>query len=397
MSKLVEKRNELDSIDQKINKVFEQAGEDLDFSRVTAVEGDSTKQKVEKLRRLEKERDDLNAEVEELAAVEKSRNQRMQHAGEGEENQKAQRPQKSFGELFTESDAFKNKGATGFIDGIGVKTLMETGAGWAPEDLRTGRVVEDAVRPIQVIDLLPSGTTNQSAVVYMEETTYTNAAQETAEAGTYQESTLQLTEQSSQVRKIAVFIPVTDEQLEDVEQAQTYVQNRLRFMLRQRLDNQIINGNGSAPNLTGVLNVSGLQSQAKGTDPIADAIHKAITKVRVTGQAMPSAVVMHPEDWESLRLTRTSDGIYIWGNPAETGQARVWGLPIVQAQVAPKGTAVVGDWQNFIELTERRGIEVQISNSHSDYFVNGKQAIRADFRVAMPIYRPAAFCEVTGL
>ncbi|MEX0843404.1 MAG: hypothetical protein WD120_03565 [Gemmatimonadota bacterium] len=45
----------------------------------------------------------------------------------------------------------------------------------------------------------------------------------------------------------------------------------------------------------------------------------------------------------------------------------------------------------------RRGIEVQISNSHSDYFVKGKQAIRADMRVALVIYRASAFSEVTGV
>jgi hypothetical protein len=40
---------------------------------------------------------------------------------------------------------------------------------------------------------------------------------------------------------------------------------------------------------------------------------------------------------------------------------------------------------------------VQISNNHSTYFIEGKQAARADMRVALIVYRPAAYVTVTGL
>jgi len=61
-----------------------------------------------------------------------------------------------------------------------------------------------------------------------------------------------------------------------------------------------------------------------------------------------------------------------------------------------ENTALVGDF-SFSELAQRRGIDVQISNSHADFFTNGLQAIRADVRVALVIYRPAAFATVTGI
>ena len=278
-----------------------------------------------------------------------------------------------------------------------LKPLFQTSAGWAPESIRTGKVVEYATRPIQVIDIIPPGNTNDTSIVYMEETTFTNAATEKAEGGTYGEATLVLTEKTSPVRKIPVFIPVTDEQLEDEAQAQSYLDTRLVFMIRQRLDSQILVGDGIAPNLTGILNVSGIQVQAKGADPTPDAIYKAIVKVRVTGRAVPNVVVIHPNDWQDIRLLRTADGIYIWGNPSEAGPERIWGLPIVQTDAETENTGLVGDFANFVQLFEKRGIEVKISNSHSTYFVEGKQAVRADIRVALPTYRPAAFCTVTGI
>jgi HK97 family phage major capsid protein len=280
--------------------------------------------------------------------------------------------------------------------------ILGSGAGWVPETLRTGRLVDFATRPVQVTDLIPQTTTTQAAVVYMEETTFTNNAAEVLESvqatpGTYPEAALALTERSSPVRKIAVFLPVTDEQLEDVTQIQGYLNNRLPFMIRQRLDSQILVGNGTSPNLRGVLNVVGIQTQAKGADPIPDAVYKAMVLVQVTGRAQPNGIVVHPTNWQSVRLLRTADGIYIWGNPSDAGPDRIWGVQVALSDAITLGTAVVGDFANYSELSVRRGLDTQISNSHSTYFVEGKQAIRADIRCAAVFYRPTAFCTVTGL
>jgi HK97 family phage major capsid protein len=397
--KLQAKRNEL-------HVIFEEAGEDMDMSKVKSIDGDS-QAKVETMRALNVEIDQLQTDIETLQksvdldkkAIEEDR---AAKGATGSVGDPAVQPAaggqqaKSIGELFVESDAFKHKGKSAVLD-VGLKTLMETGAGWAPETIRTGKVVLDAQRPIQVVDIIPMGRTGQAAVVYMEETTFTSNAAEVNEGAAYGEAALALTERTSTVRKIAVFLPVTDEQLEDVPQVSGYVNNRLTFMLRQRLDLQILVGDGVAPNLTGILNTAGIQTQAKGADPTPDAVYKAITLVEVTGQSIPNAVVFHPNDWQSIRLLRTADGIYIWGSPSEAGPERIWGLTVLKAQAETENTGLVGDFANHVELTERRGIEVKVSDSHSDYFVKGKQAIRADLRVALPVYRPAAFCTVTGI
>lgn len=194
-----------------------------------------------------------------------------------------------------------------------------------------------------------------------------------------------------------MFLPVTDEQLEDEPQVRGLIDNRLRFMVRQRLDSQILVGSGTGVNLTGILNTAGIQTQAKGTDPVPDAVYKAMVKVRVTGRAMPNAVVMHPNDWQDIRLLRTADGIYIWGNPSDAGPERIWGLRVVQSDAETENTGLVGDFANHSELAVRRGVDVQVSNSHGTFFVEGKLAIRADMRVALIVYRPAAFATVTGI
>lgn len=414
-SKLVDLRGQLDAKRKKLHEVFEQAGDNLDMDKVTVLDGDSAA-KAHQIKALNDELADLGRQVDDLAAVEAAQNQwkkrddgdavshdgRVPVGADGGKG-KTERASKSLGAAFVESAAFKGRqgpvGPMAVLD-VDLKTLMTTSAGWAPETTRGPRVVDYVTRPIQVTDTIPMGMTAQTAIKYMEETTFTNNAAEALEGGAYGEAALVLTERTDPVQKIAVFLPVTDEQLEDVAGIQSYIDNRLTFMLRQRLDRQILIGDGTSPNLSGILDRSGLQTQAKGADPTPDAVYKAMTLVRLSGSgnggAIPNVAYFHPNDWQQIRLLRTTDGIYIWGSPSEPGMDRIWGLGAVQAEALTEGTGLVGD-TNYVELAVKRGIEIQVSNSHSDYFVNGKQAIRADMRAALAVYRAAAFCSVTGI
>lgn len=417
MTTLVAKREELDAKRKSLAEVFADAKQDdgtYDFMKSQGLSAPDAAGRLDEVRAKNRELEDLAKQVADLAELDgiasglakgidgdREPAGNPMHPGAGAKGGNAN--VKSLGELITDAahgeGGWKKHRDLDFIipEGQGVKTLMETGAGWAPETLRTGKLVESAQRPVQVIDLIPGNTTNQSSVVYMAETTFTNNAAEVAEAGSFGEAALALTETSSPVRKIAVFLPVTDEQLEDVAQVQAYVNNRLTFMLRQRLDGQIMVGDGTAPNLSGITDRGGIQTQAKGSDPTPDAIYKAMTKVRVTGRANPTAVVMHANDWQEIRLLRTADGVYIWGSPSEAGPAMIWGLPVVLCEALTEGTAVVGDYATHCQLSIRRNVTVLISNSHSDYFVKGKQAIRADLRASLEVFRESAFCTVTGI
>src|SRR5690606_1542530 len=167
--------------------------------------------------------------------------------------------------------------------------------------------------------------------------------------------------------------------------------------LRQRFDGQVLVGNGSAPNLRGILNTVGIQTQARGQDPLPDAFYKAMTKIQTTGRAIPTHHLMHPTDWEKIRLLKTNDGIYIWGSPSEAGPERLWGLPVVKAEVLTPGAGLTGSFDPaMIMAFERRGIDIQVGYVDKQ-FVQGIRTIRADMRVALVVFRPAAFCTVTGL
>lgn len=258
-------------------------------------------------------------------------------------------------------------------------------------------IVPMALEERTVADLMLPGTTDGNTIEYYEETTVTNAAAPVAEGGTKPESALGYTLRTESVRKIATWIPATDELLQDVGQMRSVIEGRLVFMVRRTEEAQILSGSGTAPALQGLLNRTGIQTQAKGTDPTPDAVYKGMTKIRNTGFAEPTASVWHPNDWQDVRLLRTADGIYIWGSPADAGPDRIWGLDVRVTTAMTENTALVGAFRPHAQVFRRTGITVVASTEHSTFFVENKVAILAEERLALAVYRPSAFATVTGI
>jgi HK97 family phage major capsid protein len=262
---------------------------------------------------------------------------------------------------------------------------------------RRAGIIPSAQYRIMVEDLMLGGSTDNNTLTYMEETTFTNAAAETAEGSAKPEAALAFTERTDNARKTAVWVPATTELLADVSGIESYIRGRLVFMLSQRFESQLLVGDGTAPNHSGILDRSGIQTQALGGDPVPDAFYKAMTKVRVTGAAEPTAHVIHPNDWEPIRLMATADGVYIWGHPSEEGPERLWGLPVRITTGITEGTGLTGAFTPFAQVFNREGVRVILSTEHASYFVENKVAILAERRDVFAVYRPAAFCSVTGI
>jgi HK97 family phage major capsid protein len=324
---------------------------------------------------------------------------------------------KSLGERFVGSDQFKAsqglaRGASGpalVIDlereygkhaaargAAEFKTLFDTAASFAIQNIRLPAPITPGLQMPTVASLMPEGRTSQAAIAYMEETTTTSGAAETAESGSKPESTLAFTEKTSAVRKIATSLPITDESLEDIPFIESYLDSRLSLFVRIREDLALIAGDGTPPNLRGILNTAGINSQARGADASQDAIFKAGTLVQTTSYLAPTGVIVNPTNWQTIRLMTGSTGVYLFGPPSQTGDSTLWGWDVVRTTGMTLNSAIVGAFQTAAEIFRRTELSLQIGWVN-DQFLKNQRTVLVEERLALVVFRPKGFAKVTGL
>lgn len=334
----------------------------------------------------------------------------------------------TIGEQIVNSDAYKKMAgpggsgvsaakpfifeAKGTIRDLGQKATFGssgTGLDTTVNYINQGVVMLEQQR-LTVRDLLSVGQTTQSTVKWIKEDTYTNAADMVAEEGEKPEASFDTGPASADVKKIAVVAKVTDEMWNDFPMLRDYINTRLRFMVESKEEQQLLNGTGVGSQITGLLQTSGIQTQAKGADTNLDAIHKAMTLIRVatgtTGGYEPDGIVMHPTDYQLIRLAKDGQSQYYGGGPfygaygngntaaAEPGP---WGLRVVQTTAISAGTALVGAFKLGAQIWQRDGIRVDSTNTNEDDFNFNRISLRVEERLALAVYRPSAFCKVTSI
>jgi HK97 family phage major capsid protein len=189
--------------------------------------------------------------------------------------------------------------------------------------------------------------------------------------------------------------------LSDAPAIRGIINGRLLLGLDLTLETQVLSGNGSGENFTGILSTAGINIQGKGTDNVLDAIFKARTQIRVNGKGRPGAVLLHPNDWQGIRLARENVatgtlGSYLMGPPSQAGAVTVWGLPVVESEAITENTGLIGDFTMGCTLYDREQAAIRVGTI-DDQFVRNMQTILAELRAAFVVYRPTMFTKITGI
>lgn len=342
--------------------------------------------------------------------------------------QREERKARTFGEAFTRSEAYQAMKARasmgdniplGTSDGVkvmdreAVKTLVSVtlAAGTpaltgVPEEDRTSLVVAKPLAGLDFLNVISTATTDSDVVEWLEETTYTNAAAETAEYTDAPESAVAFTVRTSNVREIPHFIPVTRRGLADAAFVESWINNRLIDGVRRRIQTQALTGNGSGQNFEGIYNNASIGSVDRSVTGLgmADSLHRCITTIRTNAFVEPDFVGIHPEDWEAILAVRgdattisggssvAGFGSYVYGDPASSGPRTIWGVPVIVHAAFTSGSPLVGRGADAT-LFVREGLSVAASDSHSTYFTERKVAILATMRAAFAVTQPLSFAK----
>lgn len=340
---------------------------------------------------------------------------------------------KDIASLLVESDEFKEMMASGrrtmsnpididranITSGYGVKAAGDifTGlpyASGAQATRNVGTVVQNdgmyphVQQPKRVRDLFPAASTNANLIEYFYSLGLTSnngrgaaaAVPEVGADGEYglkPKSALSFAQASSPIRTIAHWMPAHRSALADVPQLKSIITDELMYGLALEEDYQLLLGDGTGENLKGLMNVTGIQSITQGTgDNKADVIRRAMTKSALA-QYPATGIVMHPEDWEDIELTKAAgDGQYLVAQNVVVGAtSRLWRVPVVETPVIEAGTFLTGAFGQAAKIYDREKANLRIAEQHEDFFIRNAVVLLVEERLGLVVPRPESLVKGT--
>jgi HK97 family phage major capsid protein len=352
------------------------------------------------------------------------------HVGSEPHDRMFQTIQKSLGEQFTDSgqykasiQAYRDAGGRfpqGFSSGAvaleAKGTLLEgVGGGGGPIAAPVPQVIPGVVdklfQPLTFADLLMSGQASTNSLRYVVEGTATSGAAGVAEGGLKPQSTLGLTTTDEPIKKIATALKISDEMIEDAPAVQSYINGRLVLFVKIEEERQLLRGTSGGNEVQGLLTSRSVPVYAGGTTVGNKAVQlfKAMNGLRGSAFLEPEWIVIHPSDWETIRLLTDTAGQFFGGGPFQgpygsgsnnsaSGQVAgpidsIWNKPTYVTGIVGAGTAVVGT-RSSAQVWRKGGVSVEVTNSNETDFLNNLLAIRAEERLGLAVYRPTGFVEV---
>ena len=279
--------------------------------------------------------------------------------------------------------------------------------------LQIGRLPDITMEPRQQLtirDLLTANPTTFQVIDFVKVLQPMSPASPVAEAGTKPENQATFTTVSERVKTIATWIPASRQILDDMSELMTFIRTMMPYYVNLEEELQMLSGDNVGEDLHGLIPQAsafsiGLLHPSTGWNKI-DIIGRAIQQITSAKELPPTFVVMHPNDWWDIRLTKDAFGRYILGDPQQGSFAGVgfgvvsptqnlFGLAVVATTNIALGTFLVGTGNPIAaEIRDRMEMQIDISTEHSTFFTQNLVAVRAEKRLALITRRPGSF--VTG-
>jgi HK97 family phage major capsid protein len=317
---------------------------------------------------------------------------------------------KSVGQMFSESEQLKQMLAMKVFNSApvpvkslrGQKTLIVNASGQNQPLVRTERTPGVVFAPEQrltVRDLIPVMRTGSNSVEWVKELVFTNnagpqydASPGTTEGALKPESGITFQLNTTAVITLAHWIPASRQVLADAPYLQDYIDMRLRYGLKLEEEDELLNGDGTAGTLNGLVNQATAFSGGATNQTAIDTLLKAMTQARLSFYE-PNGVVMHPQDWTNILLLKDTTGRYLFGDPHTMDVPRIWGKPVVETPSQTQGQFILGAFDRAAQIVDREDASVRISDQHADFFTRNLVAILCEERLALLVTRPAAIVK----
>lgn len=212
-----------------------------------------------------------------------------------------------------------------------------------------------------------------------------------AEAGAIPESKFTPTLAKANVVNVAHYTKITKQLADDAPALAAYINTKMLYGLQNKVESQIVNGNGTAPQLKGLLatgSYTDASAQLTGAKNLFDLL-LLLQGVAETAAYEPEALVLNPMTWAQLAMEKDSQGRYLLGGPGLAANKSVWGIPVVTSSAVPAGKFIFGNFTQTVTIYDRQQVAVEMTGTNEDDFTHYLYTIRASRRLALAVEVPA--------
>lgn len=244
--------------------------------------------------------------------------------------------------------------------------------------------------PQKIEPLIPHIAVTTDSVDYVTVADTINAAG-VAEAAKIPESTFTPTLAKANVVNVAHYTKITKQLADDAPALAAYINTKMLYGLQTKVEDQIVNGNGSAPELKGLLakgSYTDASTQLAGAKNLFDLL-LLLQGVAETAAYEPEALVLNPMTWAQLAMEKDSQGRYLLGGPGLAANKSVWGIPVVTSSAVPAGKFIFGNFTQTVTIYDRQQVAVEMTGTNEDDFTHYLYTIRASRRLALAVEVPA--------
>lgn len=275
---------------------------------------------------------------------------------------------------------------------IEVKNTVTSGSTTVFPQQMPGVIAGD-FKPLTIRQLFRAIPVSTNMVNSLREASWTNDAVEVSQGAAKPESDITFEQYNVPITTVAHWIKVSNQLLADAPAIVSYIDTRLRDGLAQRIDAQLLNGNGTSPNLSGITDSGNYTAYtASSGDLLVDAINRAKYALWSKGYA-PDAVIVNPADWGTMERTREyvggASGSYLYGMPGVAAGMNPFGVRIVLSNNMTEGKFAIGAFDMACALYNRQGAVVEMGYVNAD-FTNNLVTIRAEERLGFGVEKPSA-------
>ena len=188
-------------------------------------------------------------------------------------------------------------------------------------------------RSTHIRSLIPNGSTQSDVVRFVKESAYDNGAATAAEGATIGQSDFDFTATDANVQKISTYFRISEEMLADTPQLTSYLSARAPEKLLEVEDTQILNGNGTAPNLSGIITdaadfaAGGFANAIESANEF-DVLTVAMNQLSLANYSA-NYILINPTDFHKILLLKDSTNKYLKDQWYQGLEPRINGVPVV--------------------------------------------------------------------